>query len=114
MKAVRNLALLLCASFALISTTSCVAVVHRPQVVYVAPLPGTVEWWFDGYHYYYLDPGTGIYFYHGPNGEIIWARGWHPRAEWLRVGTPSYHPVWKNGRPVRGVHYGGSGVRHGR
>ena len=111
MKTLRNIGFALFAGLAALSMSGCMVSAGFGGPVEVAP--GPVNWWYDGYNYYYFDGGSGLYYYYGPGAEVIWmGRGWYPHSEWRGVGHPGHFPIYRGGHPVRGGWGGRGGWGH--
>lgn len=123
MKTITKLMFALGLTTVLLATSGCavgVGVRVPGAVIYAPPAPvvvaepvAAVDWWYDGATYYYLEPASGMYFYYGFNGAIVWcARGWYPHPGWHHIGRPVYHPMFHGGH-FGGWHSAPHGTPHG-
>ncbi|MCA9805142.1 MAG: hypothetical protein KC777_24400 [Cyanobacteria bacterium HKST-UBA02] len=85
----KNLRLLLGACLAVLCLSGCAGrfVVGGP----VGPGPvgpvvtvDVIDYWYDGYRYYYWDGDTGLYFWWSSGTRYYCNRGWAPRPVWHR------------------------------
>ena len=116
---------------AALSTAGCVTSGHivvrgsvPPPVVVSDPVvivdDVDVDYWYDGSRYYYLESGTGLYFYWVNGARFYCNRGWYPTPAWhhhdryWRNNDHHYRPPVYRPQPPRGpVHIPDRGPTRG-